>query len=103
MRSSPGPLVEAAAVGSGRRSAPGEDRLHRIGADEAFVHLGIPDRRGEAADDVGGIGHRAGAGAVSLAVQRFGVEIYGDVSDEVRQFVAPFGAGIAGYWAGFTR
>lgn len=31
------------------------------------------------------------------------IEIYGDVSDELRQFVAPFGAAIVGYWHGFTR
>jgi quinol monooxygenase YgiN len=31
------------------------------------------------------------------------IEIFGDVSDELRQLVAPFGAEIVGHWAGFTR
>jgi hypothetical protein len=31
------------------------------------------------------------------------IEIYGDVSDELRRAVAPFGAEIAGHWSGFTR
>jgi len=31
------------------------------------------------------------------------IEIYGDVSDELREFVAPFGPQIAGHLNGFTR
>lgn len=31
------------------------------------------------------------------------IEMYGDVSDEVRQFVAPFGATIVGYLDGVVR
>lgn len=31
------------------------------------------------------------------------IEIYGDVSDELRQFVAPFNPVIAGHLNGFTR
>jgi quinol monooxygenase YgiN len=31
------------------------------------------------------------------------LEIFGDVSDELRQLVAPFGAEIVGHWTGFTR
>jgi len=31
------------------------------------------------------------------------IEIYGDVSDQLRRFVAPFGAEIVRYWGGFTR
>ena len=31
------------------------------------------------------------------------IEIYGDVSDELREFVAPFGPEIAGHLNGFTR
>jgi hypothetical protein len=31
------------------------------------------------------------------------VELYGDLSDEVRQAVAPFGPKIYEHWHGFTR
>jgi 2-keto-4-pentenoate hydratase len=31
------------------------------------------------------------------------LEIFGAVSDELRQLVAPFGAEIVGHWTGFTR
>ena len=31
------------------------------------------------------------------------IEIFGDVSDALRQLVAPFGAEIVGRWSGFTR
>ena len=31
------------------------------------------------------------------------IEIFGDISDELRQLVAPFGAEIVGHWTGFTR
>ena len=31
------------------------------------------------------------------------LEIFGGVSDELRQLVTPFGAEIVGHWTGFTR
>lgn len=42
-------------------------------------------------------------GPLSEVAPATGIELYGDLSDELRQAVAPFGATIAGHWNGFTR
>lgn len=42
-------------------------------------------------------------GPLSELAPATGIELYGDLSDELREAVAPFGATIAGHWNGFTR
>ena len=42
-------------------------------------------------------------GPLSEVAPATGIELYGEVSDELRQAVAPFGAAIAGPFKGFTR
>ncbi len=42
-------------------------------------------------------------GSLAEVAPATGIELYGDLSEELRKAVAPFGATISRHWHGFTR